>query len=304
MERGYVKLWKKSLDSGMLQNPELWAFWSWCLLKATRRTYKQMVGYQEIELQPGQLVFGREAVAKELKSSAQTIRTCVKTLVKQKNITIKSTNKFSIISIVNWNTYQSTDCESNQQTNQEVTSNQPASNHKRELKSLRVKREEPKILSSKSDLDSPLSTSSDDEAHAPDESFYLTAKGKKLSGKRLEAFKRFWDSFGYKSGRAEAAEVWYALPILTNALVNQICEAAERECQRRPALKAQGLTPKMAQGWLSARRWEDESIEVDPEKARKIEAARTCLEIDGEKACREYCLQLGVSFEEVNCGMA
>ena len=57
---------------------------------------------------------------------------------KLKNLTIKSTNKFSIISIINWDTYQSCDIatnhQTNQQPNQQVTSNQPATNHKQEYK--------------------------------------------------------------------------------------------------------------------------------------------------------------------------
>ncbi len=49
-------------------------------------------------------------------------------------MTIKTTNKFSIISIVNWNTYQIERQTSNQQNDQQVTSKRPATDHKQELK--------------------------------------------------------------------------------------------------------------------------------------------------------------------------
>jgi hypothetical protein len=124
MDRGYIKLWRKSLDSGFMQNPNLWIFWSWCLLKASHKRRKQMVGMQVIELQPGQLIFGRKAASKDLGISERTIRTCLKKLETLQNMTIKRTNKYSIISIVNWDTYQQRDCKSDHQSDQQVTSKQ------------------------------------------------------------------------------------------------------------------------------------------------------------------------------------
>ncbi|MCX5852963.1 MAG: conserved phage C-terminal domain-containing protein [Deltaproteobacteria bacterium] len=85
------------------------------------------VGYQEIILHPGQFIFGRKAAAKELGLSEQEIRTSVELLKKADNLTIKSTNKFSVISIVNWTIYQGNgggEQPSNQPTtNQQVTTN-------------------------------------------------------------------------------------------------------------------------------------------------------------------------------------
>ena len=126
MDRGWLKLWRKSLDSGMLKNPELWAFWSWCLLKASRKETKIMVGFQQVELKPGQFIFGREKAAKDLGTTVGKIRTSLDSLRKCQNITIKSTNKFSIITIVNWDIYQPTENQSDHQTDQQLTSKRPA----------------------------------------------------------------------------------------------------------------------------------------------------------------------------------
>lgn len=133
MKQGYIRLWRKSLDSGLIRNHKVWIFWTWCLLKANHEhNHKQVVGFNEVILQPGDFVFGRAAAAEETGLSEQNIRTCLKFLEKSKNLTIKSTNKFSIISIINWNSYQYIEDETNQQTNQHLTSIQPASNHKQE----------------------------------------------------------------------------------------------------------------------------------------------------------------------------
>lgn len=106
-----------------------------------------------------------------------------------------------------------------------------------------------------------LSASTD--AVGVDEPGYLeTRKKRKLTGKRLESFQAFWEAFDYKKGKAEAADSWLDIPQLTSALVAQIVAAAKREALVRPGQVASGKTPKMAQGWLSARRWEDEAVEL------------------------------------------
>ena len=136
---GWVKLWRKSLDSGMLKNPELWTFWCWCLMKATHKPTKQMIGWQMVELDEGEFVFGRKAAAKELETSERKIRTCLKKLKNLQNLTIKATNKFSIITINNWHTYQQPEIKSDQQNDQHVTSRRPAGDHKQECKNIKNK---------------------------------------------------------------------------------------------------------------------------------------------------------------------
>jgi hypothetical protein len=54
VNRGYIRLWRKSLDAGWIRNHKLWAFWSYCLLKASYREYDAIVGLQIIHLLPGQ----------------------------------------------------------------------------------------------------------------------------------------------------------------------------------------------------------------------------------------------------------
>ena len=125
MDKGWVKIWRKTLDSGILQNPPLCSFWMWCLLKASYKRCKVSVGFQEVPLKPGEFVFGRKNAAIELKLSEQTIRTCVDTLKKRQSITIKSTNRFSVITITNWDIYQGDECETNHQSNQQMRMYQP-----------------------------------------------------------------------------------------------------------------------------------------------------------------------------------
>jgi hypothetical protein len=125
MNRGYVRLWRKSLDAGWIKNHRLWAFWTWCLMKATHKEFDAIVGLQTIHLFPGQFVFGRKTAAKETGLTERGIRTIIDCLRKAGNLTIKTTNKFSVISILNWGIYQSQEDENDQLNDQLPTSNRP-----------------------------------------------------------------------------------------------------------------------------------------------------------------------------------
>lgn len=134
MNRGYVKLWRKSLDSGLIKNHKLWVFWTYCLMKATHKKHDAVIGYQTIHIMPGQFVFGRKKASLETGLTEQEIRTAVASMISSKNITIKPTNKYSIITIINWDIYQSEGKEDNHQTNQQLTNKQPTTNHIQECK--------------------------------------------------------------------------------------------------------------------------------------------------------------------------
>jgi len=95
-------------------------------------------------------------------------------------------------------------------------------------------------------------------AEPSQQDYYITRKKRKLNGKRLESFNRFWKAFGFFKGKAEAADSWYDILNLTDELANKIVTAAETYAKNRPDLIEAGNTPKWAQGWISCKRWEDE----------------------------------------------
>jgi len=134
MHRGYVKNWRKSLENPFFKKPLLWHFWNYCLLKATHKKTEVFINGAVIKLNPGQFIFGRKTAAKETGLTEQTVRTCLKHFKKSKNLTIQSTNRYSIISIINWDIYQQDETQINQHINQLPTINQPATNHIQECK--------------------------------------------------------------------------------------------------------------------------------------------------------------------------
>ena len=88
--------------------------------------------WKGIDIQPGQRVVSRENLAIETGLGIQQVRTALNRLKSTGEITIETTNRFTVISLVNWQKYQSAESEDNQQfnqrTNQQLTSNQPAVN--------------------------------------------------------------------------------------------------------------------------------------------------------------------------------
>lgn len=77
------------------------------------------------------MVTGRKMLAEKLKQSEQNIRTALKLLAKQKIITIKVTNEYSIITLVNYKKYQSRDGYlTSTSTNPQPTPNQPLTTDK------------------------------------------------------------------------------------------------------------------------------------------------------------------------------
>lgn len=85
---------------------------------------------------------------------------------------------------------------------------------------------------------------------------YVTAKGVILNKDQTVAFEQFWTAFALPKDKAKAADSWHALGVGPKILP-AIIAGAEREAKARPAMVADGRTPKWAQGWLSGRRWED-----------------------------------------------
>jgi len=111
MHRGYVNLWRKSIESEVwLLGPDLWYMWCWCLMKATHKhrftSFKTGKGLVTVELQPGQFIYGRHSCAKALKWKLSTTHKRIKRLEKAQLLNIESNNQYSIITICNWELYQ------------------------------------------------------------------------------------------------------------------------------------------------------------------------------------------------------
>ncbi len=113
---GYIKLYRKLLDNPVFQNANLLKTFVWCLLKASHKTHQMSVGHQMVELQPGQFIFGRHKASVELGLKPSTLNDHMKTLKTRQIIDIKPNNKYSLITVLNWGFYQSSEDEPDSKT--------------------------------------------------------------------------------------------------------------------------------------------------------------------------------------------
>jgi hypothetical protein len=125
---GYIKIHRKITEWGWYKDQNTKDLFFHLLLKANYKN-SEFMGHQ---IKRGELIFGRKIAAEETGISEQSIRTSLYRLKSTGEITIKSTNKFSIITICNYEFYQNKEDEIDQQINQvinqQLTSNQPATN--------------------------------------------------------------------------------------------------------------------------------------------------------------------------------
>ena len=104
---GWIKLHRQLLKSDTFKNDKLLKVWIYCLLKTSNAEHEILVGRQKVKLLPGQFIYGRKRAAMDLDMPESTLRDYVEILVKSENITVRATNKYSVITLINWDTYQS-----------------------------------------------------------------------------------------------------------------------------------------------------------------------------------------------------
>ena len=130
--RGWVSIHRKIMNNPVWQDPKLLKLWMLCLLEASHKEHEQLVGRQIIKLLPGQFITGRFALAKAYNEGAKkrdivpdsTLWRWMKWLEDNDFLNIKSTTKFSVITIKNWNLYQ----QNEQQMNNKWAANEQQMN--------------------------------------------------------------------------------------------------------------------------------------------------------------------------------
>ena len=113
MKQGYTKSWRKKYDSKTAKRGLLYVgALDWFVGNAAWR--------DTAELKRGQVAFGRQQLAEVWKVSEMTVRTIIKNLVGDGFLTIKTTNKKSVATICNYDSYQADDEVNQPPTNQQI----------------------------------------------------------------------------------------------------------------------------------------------------------------------------------------
>jgi len=120
MKNGFIKIDKRILEWGWYQDSNTFRLWIHLLLKANWKDKK----FQSLLVKCGQLVTSVKNLSKDLELTTQQIRTSLKKLKETKEISEKTTNKFTLINIENYCLYQDNKEKNNKQiTNEQQTNN-------------------------------------------------------------------------------------------------------------------------------------------------------------------------------------
>lgn len=143
MNAGYVKLYRKVMDSFVWTNPYMYKLWNLCLMKASHENRKFLFNGKEIWLNSGEFVTGRDAITFEMNKGVKrehqvnsgSVWRWLKRFEKEGMLNIKSTTKYSVVSINNWDDYQASEHQANIKrttSEQQVHTNKNEKNDKNE----------------------------------------------------------------------------------------------------------------------------------------------------------------------------
>lgn len=136
---GFVKLYRKMVSWGWYTDGNTFRVFLHLLLTASYEDNE----FRGHKIRAGQVVTGRKRLAADLGMSERAVRTALNHLKSTNEITIKATNRFSIITIENWALYQcrerGDDQQTDQQDSQQATNNRPTSDHTQEIKKVIIK---------------------------------------------------------------------------------------------------------------------------------------------------------------------
>ena len=222
---GYFKVWRKIEDSKSWSRGALYRGLMITLLQ--KANWKQGYFHGQ-EILPGQLACSGASLASELDLSRYQVMRMLATLEDDGFISRKTFGKVcTLITVVNWQLYQSTTEEAAQQPHNERTSNaqvphtiEEGKKARKEIPSASADAAEEASLSGKERREDTVPASAHVTNNAPraaapatgerpaPEPAYRTATKRVLTGQRLAWFNRVWDAFGYKRNKAEAADVF------------------------------------------------------------------------------------------------
>lgn len=204
MCNGWIKLHRKILDWEWFTSPSTLQLFLYLLLRANKEDKK----WRGILIKRGQLVTSVATISEETKLSTQQVRTSLNRLKSTNEITSKTTNRFTLVTVCKYESYQLYE-EVEQQTKQQAlqqTNNKQITNKQQQLKNnknIRNNKKESILTNVRIDekaTDAPVvATTTTDDMELRKEKFYqsLVPYVAKYGKDMVRAFYDYWTEKTY-----------------------------------------------------------------------------------------------------------
>lgn len=105
--KGWIKLHRKTLENNVcVKDADHLAIWCWILLKASYSSEEQWFGGELINISEGQFLTTLKEISDSLKINPSKVNRVLHFLESEKQIEKRSSNKKTLITVVNWDNYQ------------------------------------------------------------------------------------------------------------------------------------------------------------------------------------------------------
>lgn len=126
---GFILLHRDILEWGWYKDPNVKSVFLHCLLSASFKDGE----CRGKTVKAGQFITSRHRLSLDLGLSEMQVRNALEKLQKTKEITIETTNAYTVITVMKWDAFQNECCvdnqQNNQQNNQRITNEQPHLNN-------------------------------------------------------------------------------------------------------------------------------------------------------------------------------
>ena len=228
---GWVRLYRKIMSSPFYRKSAYVHLWVHILLKANYREHRIFWNGAVMTIQAGQFVTGRDVLARETGICPSTVERILKFFENEQQIEQQTTNKFRVITVVNWYEYQAPE----QQNEHLASIKRTSGEHKQEVRK------------GKKEKKSPPTPTGDRE-------------------RLLPLFENLWSLYPKQVRRKQAMAEFVKLNP-DESLVGKMDRAIWAQSRWKSWTREKGRFIPRMDNWLKDRRWEDGT---PPEDSRDV----------------------------------
>lgn len=139
-DKGWIKIHRRILENPIVcKDSDYFTIWVYLLLEATHSDYVKLFKGEKTVLKPGQLITGRKVISEKFRVSESKVHRILLSLESEHQIERQTSNKNTLITIVNWDKYQKIEQLNATQLNDNCTAIEQQLNTLQEQKNKRTK---------------------------------------------------------------------------------------------------------------------------------------------------------------------